>query len=146
MVLSDATIRISMGPFEGRGAPATAAARLQQEEKKMPSSGLSTGAGHKLWQRPTLAQARQALPSALWRFTSVFGMGTGGTTTQGSPDDGNLKMENLKLPGVWRPESHQRTTGTLIPQSRRSCFPQLPPPSDNRIPGQTPQLQRSESA
>ena len=32
------------------------------------------------WRRPTLAQAIQALPSALQRFTAVFGMGTGGTT------------------------------------------------------------------
>ena len=42
------------------------------------------------WQRPTLAQARHALPSALQRFTSVFEMGTGGTTVLISPDDGGL--------------------------------------------------------
>ena len=38
------------------------------------------------WQRPTLAQPRDALPSGLQRFTSVFGMGTGGSTALGSPE------------------------------------------------------------
>ena len=43
-------------------------------------------AGRKFWQRPTLAQPIDALPSGLQRFTSVFGMGTGGATALGSPD------------------------------------------------------------
>ena len=38
------------------------------------------------WQRPTLAQPIEALPSGLQRFTSVFGMGTGGSTALGSPE------------------------------------------------------------
>ena len=38
------------------------------------------------WQRHTLAQPRGALPSGLQRFTSVFGMGTGGSTALGSPE------------------------------------------------------------
>lgn len=38
------------------------------------------------WQRPTLAQPRDALPSGLQRFTSVFEMGTGGTTALESPE------------------------------------------------------------
>ena|GEM_PF-2344915 len=47
------------------------------------------------WQRPTLAQPRDALPSALQRFTSVFGMGTGGSTVQGSPDFKDLNLQIL---------------------------------------------------
>ncbi len=43
-------------------------------------------AGHKFWQRPTLAQPIDALPSGLQRFTSVFGMGTGGATALLSPE------------------------------------------------------------
>src|SRR5471030_1099618 len=38
------------------------------------------------WQRPTLAQPRDVLPSANARFTSVFGMGTGGAMLLRSPD------------------------------------------------------------
>jgi hypothetical protein len=41
---------------------------------------LSPGGVHKFWRCPTLAQPRDALPLGLQRFTSVFGMGTGGTT------------------------------------------------------------------
>src|SRR5205814_1057529 len=43
-------------------------------------------AGRKFWRRPTLAQPIEALPSGLQRFTSVFGMGTGGATALGSPE------------------------------------------------------------
>ena len=46
------------------------------------------------WRRPTLAQAIQALPSALQRFTSVFGMGTGGTTAVMPPGKLNFKEHN----------------------------------------------------
>ena len=42
--------------------------------------------GSYFWQLPTLAQPRDALPSGLRRFTSVFGMGTGGTTAQMPPE------------------------------------------------------------
>ena len=38
------------------------------------------------WRRPTLARPIAVLPSGLQRFTSVFGMGTGGTTTLMSPE------------------------------------------------------------
>ena len=43
------------------------------------------------WRRPTLARPFVALPSGLQRFTSVFGMGTGGATALISPElnDGN---------------------------------------------------------
>ena len=46
----------------------------------------------KLWQRPTLAQPIEALPSALQRFTSVFGMGTGGATAR---DHQTMEISNL---------------------------------------------------
>src|SRR5262249_14501142 len=38
------------------------------------------------WRRPTLARPIAVLPSGLQRFTSVFGMGTGGAATLMSPD------------------------------------------------------------
>src|SRR4029077_16337856 len=45
-------------------------------------------AGFLLWRRPTLARPVAVLPSGLQRFTSVFGMGTGGTTALVSPECG----------------------------------------------------------
>jgi hypothetical protein len=39
-----------------------------------------------LWRRPTLARPIAVLPSGLQRFTSVFGMGTGGATALLSPE------------------------------------------------------------
>ena len=42
--------------------------------------------GFLFWRRPTLARPIAVLPSGLQRFTSVFGMGTGGTTTLMSPE------------------------------------------------------------
>jgi hypothetical protein len=42
--------------------------------------------GALFWRRPTLARPIAVLPSGLQRFTSVFGMGTGGTTTLMSPE------------------------------------------------------------
>jgi hypothetical protein len=38
------------------------------------------------WRRPTLARPIAVLPLGLQRFTSVFGMGTGGATALGSPE------------------------------------------------------------
>jgi hypothetical protein len=42
--------------------------------------------GANYWRRPTFAQPIEALSSGLQRFTSVFGMGTGGATALGSPE------------------------------------------------------------
>ena len=53
-------------------------------ESKTPVEINSTGV--LFWRRPTLAQPIVALPSGLQRFTSVFGMGTGGATALGSPE------------------------------------------------------------
>ena len=43
-------------------------------------------AGFLFWRRPTLARPIAVLPSGLQRFTSVFEMGTGGTTALLSPE------------------------------------------------------------
>ena len=42
--------------------------------------------GFLFWRRPTLARPVAVLPSGLQRFTSVFGMGTGGATALVSPE------------------------------------------------------------
>ena len=50
------------------------------------------------WQRPTLARPVVKLPSALQRFTSVFGMGTGGSTALRSPDPARtVRLAALRL-------------------------------------------------
>ncbi len=52
------------------------------EDKNAKKPGLSTGlsALFDAWQFPTLTWGDPTLPSALRRFTSEFGMGSGGTT------------------------------------------------------------------
>ena len=44
--------------------------------------------------RPTLAGGNPQLPSALKSLTSVFGMGTGVTSSQSSPDSLSLFAQN----------------------------------------------------
>ena len=58
---------------------------LVKRKNKMP--GLSTGlsALFDAWQFPTLTWGDPTLPSALRRFTSEFGMGSGGTTALRPP-------------------------------------------------------------
>src|SRR5947199_10220618 len=53
--------------------------------------------GFQFWRRPTLARPVAVLPSGLQRFTSVFGMGTGGATALGSPEsDAGLAVSPLR--------------------------------------------------
>ena len=53
--------------------------------------------GANYWRRPTFAQPIEALSSGLQRFTSVFGMGTGGATALGSPESsGEIDRAYLK--------------------------------------------------
>ena len=47
-----------------------------------------------IWQRPTLAGPVVRLPLALRRFTSVFGMGTGGSTALWSPEAGRAMLHH----------------------------------------------------
>ena len=56
--------------------------RAQYLHKQKKPSALFPRHRALTWRRPTLAQPRDALPSALQRFTSVFGMGTGGSTAR----------------------------------------------------------------
>ncbi len=49
--------------------------------------------GDLIWQRPTFAGPIAQLSSAQQRFTSVFGMGTGGTTVPWSPDFDSHDLE-----------------------------------------------------
>jgi hypothetical protein len=58
-----------------------------------------------LWRRPTLARPIAVLPSGLQRFTSVFGMGTGGATALMSPEvRAGLALEPpTRISGDWGP-------------------------------------------
>ena len=68
------------------------------------------------WQRPTLAQPRGALPSGLQRFTSVFGMGTGGSTALGSPE---FEPLGKRRPGTAALQTNQVLTIQLLPNFQR---------------------------
>jgi hypothetical protein len=81
------------------------AARQAANNEKARSGLLRAGFSKLPRQRPTLAQAIQALPSALQRFTAVFGMGTGGTTAAKLP--GNLKLSGVAF------RIRKRTAGPL---------------------------------
>ena len=52
---------------------------------KRPSLPTEPSAKFDAWQFPTLAWGDPTLPSALRRFTSEFGMGSGGTTALRPP-------------------------------------------------------------
>ena len=66
------------------------------------------------WQRPTLAQPRDALPSGLQRFTSVFGMGTGGSTALGSPEHDPRTARAGLLPILSSPNFQRRTATNVV--------------------------------
>lgn len=53
--------------------------------------------GFLFWRRPTLARPVAVLPSGLQRFTSVFGMGTGGATALGSPEPSSESFRGSAL-------------------------------------------------
>src|SRR5438874_7873850 len=59
------------------------------------------------WRRPTLARPVAVLPSGLQRFTSVFGMGTGGATALLSPECGTAlavrccRSDASAKPSLW---------------------------------------------
>ena len=60
-------------------------AGVRYQKKSAPTGGLDLS-GRGYWRRPTFAQPIEALSSGLQRFTSVFGMGTGGSTALRSPE------------------------------------------------------------
>src|SRR5256885_14849626 len=80
-------------------------ARARSRGKEKPSH-LNQVAG--FWRRPTLARPIAVLPSGLQRFTSVFGMGTGGTTALVSPECGAalavryFRSDAGAKPTLWR--------------------------------------------
>ena len=75
--------------------------------------------------RPTLARAGPALPSAMGRLTSVFGMGTGMTASpwppaRKGPQSGTRENHNPQGPGsCYEVRSHHRVK--LEKLSRTSC-------------------------
>ena len=71
---------------------------LFRTNAKEPSLPTGLFAKFDAWQFPTLAWGDPTLPSALRRFTSEFGMGSGGTTALRPPDKffSNLPNFNLK--------------------------------------------------
>ena len=73
---------------EAFGAAFSACARPRQTRTARSPVRVS---GLLIWQRPTLAGPIVRLPLALRRFTSVFGMGTGGSTALWSPEAGRAK-------------------------------------------------------
>ena len=72
--------------------------RQTTDKTKGPVFRLSLSLLFDAWQFPTLAWGDPTLPSALRRFTSEFGMGSGGTTALLPPDKffSNLPNFNLK--------------------------------------------------
>ncbi len=54
-----------------------------------------------VWQFPTLTWGDPTLPSALRRFTSEFGMGSGGTTALKPPDKFFYFLPNFNLSIKW---------------------------------------------
>jgi hypothetical protein len=66
-----------------------------QNKKAILSDGLD--ALFEAWQFPTLAWGDPTLPSALRRFTSEFGMGSGGTTALVPPGKFFTKSPNFNL-------------------------------------------------
>jgi hypothetical protein len=72
------------------------------------------------WRRPTLARPIAVLPSGLQRFTSVFGMGTGGTTALGSPECGTAPA--VSLAAVAATQVRSRISGDDIELSKNASF------------------------
>jgi hypothetical protein len=84
-------------------------ARVGVPKSKMPTE--LNPVGILFWRRPTLARPVAVLPSGLQRFTSVFGMGTGGATALGSPEcDAALtfrcyRSDACARPNLWGPRA-----------------------------------------
>ena len=97
MVSIEKAVRIC-GKWEVRRLRGGLNKKATRGQKKRPGT-LFPKCRAQYWQRPTLAQPIDALPSALQRFTSVFGMGTGGATAR---DHQTMMIRCPESPGVWR--------------------------------------------
>src|SRR2546428_13873084 len=92
-------------------------ARARSRGKEKPSH-LNQVAG--FWRRPTLARPVAVLPSGLQRFTSVFGMGTGGATALLSPECGAApafrccRSDASTKPNLWGPRAIEVNRPYLI--------------------------------
>ena len=75
-------------------SPAREACVLPSMGKKAKCP-MRSSPGILFWRRPTLARPIAVLPSGLQRFTSVFGMGTGGATALLSPECGTALARSL---------------------------------------------------
>ena len=87
--------------------------RYTGKQKTLPMENHGEGG---FWQRPTLAQPIEALPSGLQRFTSVFGMGTGGSTALGSPE---FEPLGKRRPGTAALQTNQVLTIQSLPNFQR---------------------------
>ncbi len=71
--------------------------RQTTDKNKRPSLSTEPFVLFDVWQFPTLAWGDPTLPSALRRFTSEFGMGSGGTTALLPPDKFFFKCRTLTV-------------------------------------------------
>jgi hypothetical protein len=90
-----------------------------RDKKEPRKSFLLRGSWY--WQRPTLAQPRDALPSANARFTSVFGMGTGGATLLRSPDCCGGQLRSALSVNAFDGHQHLRRVFSTVFLASSSC-------------------------
>ena len=89
------------------------------------------------WQRPTFAHPFDALSSGLQRFTSVFEMGTGGTTARGSPEGWPAPGEysfpgKRKTPEPLPAVSGDRFASLLLLSQTKQRTPNAPPRTEEQ--------------
>ena len=79
-----------------KAQPPSGCTRAHERKKAIPQDGLFTLIN--AWQFPTLAWGDPTLPSALRRFTSEFGMGSGGTTALRPPGKFFVPLKRIFYP------------------------------------------------
>ena len=105
-------------------SPAREACVLPSMGKKAKCP-MRSSPGILFWRRPTLARPIAVLPSGLQRFTSVFGMGTGGATTLLSPECGTALAPRCcrsgasAKPSLWRLRTIQ---SIALPKFRKNTI------------------------
>ena len=104
-----------------RICPGQESAHRQTTDKtKGPVFRLSLSLLFDAWQFPTLAWGDPTLPSALRRFTSEFGMGSGGTTALVPPGIFCMLTVILSYNHQLNPE-HSAENQSLSPKHLRCC-------------------------